>query len=105
MDIKIGVLRHLRKHFQEAAVNRDPSPLDVRVVAAEVSVTIEDVKGMLAELVETGLARPRAGVPAHLAIEGQCQITSDGLIYLDRYDAQWHEPAEERNPIGFRLSS
>jgi hypothetical protein len=104
LTLKIAVLKQLRKHFHEAAVTRDPSPINVLGIAGEVGHRKEGVQGMIAELLSIGFAQPTTSAE-HLAVEGNCRITPQGLTFLDQYEAQWHEPSTPKNPIGFRLSS
>lgn len=104
--LKVLVLRHLRKEYRDAPVTRAPGPISVLGIAGEAGIKLIDVKGMIVELVDRAYARPTSSSAPQLAIEGECEITSAGLAFLESYEATWHEPERlPRNPIGFQIPS
>lgn len=90
LALKIAVLIHLRSLFYESPLGREPMPLELTLVAADLGVSVLLVQGTIRELLTLGLARPTRSVgdsAPHLAVaQGECEITPEGLNYLLQLD-------------------
>lgn len=89
VDLKLGVLRHLRDMFHARALTNEVLPIELLTVANDLQTPIERVQGAVAELIALGLARPNAGAPPHTAVvDGRAEITEAGLGHLHHAEAE-----------------
>lgn len=102
VQLKLGVLSHLRDLFHRQALTNEVLTLGLTLVAADLGVREEDVQSTIAELVALGLAQPTSH--AHLAAaQGEVEITKEGLSTLHNYEFAVHLPPSESSlrPVGF----
>ena len=89
VELKLGVLRHLRDMFHARALTNEVLPIELLTVANDLKVPVETVQRVLAELVTLKLAAPNAGAPPHTAVaDGRAEITEVGLGYLHNVESE-----------------
>lgn len=89
VELKLGVLRHLRDMFHARALTNEVLPIELLTVANDLQVSVDAVQRVLAELVALKLAAPNASAPPHTAIaDGRAEITEAGLGYLHNVESE-----------------
>lgn len=89
VEVKIGVLRHLREMFYERALTNEILPIELVTIANDLKISVSRAQGVLAELVALKFATHNAGAPPHTAIsDGRAEITEAGLAYLHQVESE-----------------
>lgn len=85
LELKVGVLRHLRSIVHQSAITQKPDPLDLTWVAFDLRVPVEVVQGAIAELLLLDYVKPLA--ERNFAItDGECEITKAGMMFLNQVE-------------------
>jgi hypothetical protein len=87
VELKLGVLRHLRDMFHERALTNQILPIELITVANDLQVSESRIKQILAELIVLKLATHNPDAPPHTAVaDGRAEITDAGLGYLHQVE-------------------
>lgn len=103
VELKLGVLQHLRDLFHRQALTNEQLTLELTFVAADLGVPMHDVQSTIAELMKLEFAK--ATSHSHLGpAQGEVEITKDGLSVLHNYEFSVYLPPSKTSlrKVGFR---
>ncbi len=87
VELKLGVLRHLRDMFHERALTNEVLAIELLFVANDLQVSVARIQQVLAELIALRPATHNPDAPPHTAVvDGRAEITENGLGYLHQIE-------------------
>jgi hypothetical protein len=108
LERKVRALEHFRRLHHQRALSNAKLHLNLDVVSIDLDITVEEVQGVISELMLLGFVESTNTMNPHMAItDGECAITKDGMIFLHNYETNQAIPEPKTSlssDIGFDLS-